>query len=93
MILMSILSVIMFFGGWYLPFGVLLSIEQTTFFFSLKIFFVMFLFVWVRASVPRLRYDQLMSFGWKVILPLSLGWFFFTACALYFMDGFPPFDF
>jgi NADH-quinone oxidoreductase subunit H len=53
----------------------------------------MFLFVWVRASVPRLRYDQLMSFGWKVILPLSLGWFFFTATTLYLLDGFPPFDF
>lgn len=73
MILMSILSVIMFLGGWYLPFGSILSVEQTAFFFSLKIFFIMFLFVWVRASVPRLRYDQLMSFGWKVILPLSLG--------------------
>lgn len=93
MILMSILSVIMFLGGWYLPFGSILSVEQTAFFFSLKIFFIMFLFVWVRASVPRLRYDQLMSFGWKVILPLSLGWFFFTASALYFMNGFPPFDF
>lgn len=93
MILMSILSVIMFLGGWYVPFGDWLSIEQSAFFFSLKIFFIMFLFVWVRASVPRLRYDQLMSFGWKVILPLSLGWFFFTACMLYFLDGFPPFDF
>ena len=93
MILMSILSVIMFLGGWYIPFGGWLSVEQSAFFFSLKIFFIMFLFVWVRASVPRLRYDQLMSFGWKVILPLSLGWFFFTACMLYFLDGFPPFDF
>ena len=63
MILMSILSVIMFLGGWYVPFGAWLSVEQTAFFFSLKIFFIMFLFVWVRASVPRLRYDQLMSFG------------------------------
>jgi NADH-quinone oxidoreductase subunit H len=63
MILMSILSVIMFLGGWYTPFSDWLSIEQSAFFFSLKIFFIMFLFVWVRASVPRLRYDQLMSFG------------------------------
>ena len=92
MILMSILSVIMFLGGWYTPFD-WLSVEQTAFFFSLKIFSIMFLFVWVRASVPRLRYDQLMSFGWKVILPLSLGWFFFTASVLYFLEGFPPFDF
>lgn len=63
MILMSILSVIMFFGGWYAPFNIWLSPEQSAFFFSIKILFVMFLFVWVRASVPRLRYDQLMSFG------------------------------
>lgn len=93
MILMSMLSIILFFGGWYAPFGIPFSNEQLALFFSAKILFIIFLFVWVRASVPRLRYDQLMSFGWKVVLPISLGWFFFTACVLFFLDGFPPFDF
>lgn len=93
MILMSILSVIMFFGGWYAPFYLWLSPEQSALCFSFKVLGIIFAFIWVRASVPRLRYDQLMSFGWKVILPLSLGWFFFTAAMLYFLDGFPPFDF
>lgn len=92
MILMSMLSVLMFFGGWYTPFE-WLSVEQSAVFFSFKVLFIIYLFIWIRASVPRLRYDQLMSFGWKVILPLSLGWFFFTACMLFFLDGFPPFDY
>jgi len=63
MILMSMLSIILFFGGWYAPFGIWFSNEQLALFFSAKILFIIFLFVWVRASVPRLRYDQLMSFG------------------------------
>jgi len=60
-ILMSSIIVILFFGGWlYLP-------------FSIKLLSIMFLFVWIRATLPRYRYDQLMYLGWKVILPLSLG--------------------
>ena len=64
-LLMSALMSIFFFGGW-LPFGAL--------FFSTKTVLVVFLFVWVRAAFPRYRYDQLMRLGWKVFLPLSLGW-------------------
>ena len=60
-ILMSSIIVILFLGGWlYLP-------------FSIKLLIIMFLFVWIRATLPRYRYDQLMYLGWKVILPLSLG--------------------
>lgn len=64
-LLMSALVSIFFLGGW-LPFGAL--------FFSLKTVLVVFLFIWVRAAFPRYRYDQLMRLGWKVFLPLSLGW-------------------
>jgi len=64
-LLMSALTAIFFMGGW-LPFGALL--------FSAKTVFVVFMFVWVRAAFPRYRYDQLMRLGWKVFLPLSLGW-------------------
>jgi len=64
-LLMSTLTAILFMGGW---------LPLNTIFFSLKIVFVVFCFVWVRAAFPRYRYDQLMRLGWKVFLPLSLGW-------------------
>lgn len=72
MILMCSLMVILFFGGW-LP---IINIAPFTllpnwFWFSIKVVFFMFLFIWVRSSLPRYRYDQLMTLGWKVILPLS----------------------
>jgi NADH-quinone oxidoreductase subunit H len=68
-ILMSSIIVILFLGGW-LPF---FFFNLTgSFFFSIKLLFVMFFFVWIRAILPRYRYDQLMFLGWKVILPLSL---------------------
>lgn len=73
-ILMSSLFVILFFGGWlsFLPF-----FGPHWFWFFLKLSFVLFCFIWVRATLPRYRYDQLMSLGWKVMLPLSLALLFF----------------
>jgi NADH-quinone oxidoreductase subunit H len=50
--------------------------------FILKICFWLFVFLWVRATFPRYRYDQLMRLGWKVFLPLSLLWLTLTAAAL-----------
>lgn len=72
-ILMSSIIVILFLGGWLLPFHTYLCFLDGGFFFSLKLLFIMFFFVWIRATLPRYRYDQLMNLGWKVILPLSLG--------------------
>jgi NADH-quinone oxidoreductase subunit H len=68
-ILMCSLIVILFFGGW-LPLFYFIYIPNW-FWFSIKIIFFMFLFIWVRGSLPRYRYDQLMNLGWKIILPLS----------------------
>ena len=70
-VLMCALTTILFFGGWlspvpFLPDGVL--------WFSLKVLFFFFLIAMVKAVVPRYRYDQLMRLGWKVFLPMSLGW-------------------
>ena len=48
----------------------------------IKIFFCLFTFIWVRASLPRYRYDQLMSLGWKTFLPVSIGWLFFSSSIL-----------
>ena len=79
MLLMSSCTVIFFLGGWLSPFeGLdafsLISITEIfgAFWFSVKIIFMVILYVWIRAALPRYRYDQLMGLGWKVFLPLSL---------------------
>jgi NADH-quinone oxidoreductase subunit H len=80
MILMSALTTILFLGGWLGPFGLLPQLGVI--WFVLKICLVLFFFLWVRATFPRYRYDQLMRLGWKVFLPLSLIWLVLTAGAL-----------
>jgi len=69
MIVVSGLVTTLFLGGWYGPF---LSGILGPLWFFIKMVFILFLFIWIRASFPRFRYDQLMKFGWKVLLPLSL---------------------
>lgn len=73
MMLMGGLMSILFFGGWYAPIPALDFIPGVLW-FAAKISFFMFVFYWVRATLPRYRYDQLMRLGWKVFLPLSLFW-------------------
>jgi NADH-quinone oxidoreductase subunit H len=60
-----------FFGGWLMPFGIHPPGWVDPFIVLAKMSFFAFLFIWVRATLPRLRYDQLMSFGWKFLLPLA----------------------
>jgi NADH-quinone oxidoreductase subunit H len=80
---MSSLTTIMFLGGWLPPFDIfVLNIIPGPFWFALKACFFIALFVWARAAYPRYRYDQLMRLGWKIFLPLSLGWVLFTAGTL-----------
>jgi NADH-quinone oxidoreductase subunit H len=68
MLTISVLCVILFFGGWH---GVLVPLPALLW-FSLKVGFFVYVFMWIRFTFPRYRYDQLMSIGWKVLLPLSL---------------------
>jgi NADH-quinone oxidoreductase subunit H len=81
MLLMSSLNVILFLGGWLPPFN-FLSFLPGSFWFSLKICIFVILFVWMRAALPRYRYDQLMNLGWKVFLPVSLAYLILTFCIL-----------
>lgn len=75
MILMSGITTILFLGGWLPPFGIeALSFVPGIIWFALKISFLLFVFIWVRAALPRYRYDQLMRLGWKIFLPLTLVW-------------------
>ncbi len=77
------LTVIFFLGGWHGPvFGpTVLQYLLPVIWFLLKTFAIIFVFIWVRASLPRLRYDQLMEFGWKKLIPVSLVWILALAVA------------
>ena len=87
MILMSGMTTILFLGGWLGPFGILPQIGPI--WFVLKVCACLFVFLWVRATFPRYRYDQLMRLGWKVFLPLSLVWLTLTAGALMLFGWLP----
>ena len=90
MILMSAMTVILFLGGWLPP----VNMEPFTWipgpiWFALKISAVLFCFLWIRATFPRYRYDQLMRLGWKVFLPFSLLWVVLTSGFLVAMGWLP----
>lgn len=90
MIFMSAFGSIFFLGGWLPPVHFLSGLPVPgTVWFALKIVAMLFFFIWVRAAFPRYRYDQLMRLGWKVFLPLSLGWVVFTASVLIAFDWLP----
>jgi NADH-quinone oxidoreductase subunit H len=80
MITVSCVATLLFFGGWSSPFGSLLpqfgglfgQAIMPVFWFVLKVFCFLFLYIWVRGTLPRFRYDQLMGLGWKVLLPLAI---------------------
>ncbi len=80
MFLISGMTTILFLGGWHGPFNILPVLGPL--WFIAKVSFLMFVFVWARATFPRYRYDQLMRLGWKVFLPFSLFWLVLTAGVL-----------
>ena len=83
MILMSAMTAMLFLGGWLPPFGIApFTWIPGPIWFALKIAFCCSVFLWVRATFPRYRYDQLMRLGWKVFLPFSLLWLVLTAGVL-----------
>ena len=73
----SAIAITLFFGGWLGPdFGLPVAVAwvMPIFWFLLKTFVLLFVFVWIRATLPRMRYDQLMNLGWKRMIPASLAW-------------------
>jgi NADH-quinone oxidoreductase subunit H len=81
---MSALAVTFFLGGWNGPvFGpTVLQWFLPVMWFLLKTFAIVFLFIWVRGTLPRMRYDQLMAFGWKRLIPVSLAWIILSMVAV-----------
>ena len=99
LITMSAFITTLFFGGWDIPFtrwdeqvattwsvGAVLRVALTNLVFLLKTFFFIWVFVWVRWTLPRFRYDQLMFLGWKVLLPLSLVYIVIMAAAVLVLE-------
>lgn len=90
MILMAGMTTILFLGGWLPPLDIApLNWIPGPLWFIIKVVALLFVFIWARAAFPRYRYDQLMRLGWKVFLPVSLGWVVLTAFVLKF-TGWTP---
>lgn len=86
MILVSVMGSVLFLGGWLPPVNVgILYLVPGMFWLAAKTGFLLFVFLWIRATFPRYRYDQLMRLGWKVFLPISLVWIFVTGGVLHLM--------
>ena len=93
MVTASALVTTLFFGGYDIPFThwdnappwTVVKLLATLAMFSIKVGFFLFLFIWVRWTLPRFRYDQLMALGWKVMLPLALGYVTVIATAIWFL--------
>ena len=94
MVTASALMVTLFWGGWDIPFVTWDNVPPYTVMktiltfsmFMLKLLFFIFLFMWIRWTLPRFRYDQLMSLGWKTLLPMSLGYIIVVAAAILGLD-------
>jgi NADH-quinone oxidoreductase subunit H len=87
MIMMSALCAILFLGGWLPPFeSQYFDLIPGYLWFLIKVLLLLFVFLWVRATLPRYRYDQLMTLGWKLFLPLSLLWIIITSSFMFFVE-------
>jgi NADH-quinone oxidoreductase subunit H len=93
MFTVSVMCVVLFLGGWYIPgLSYLFEVGSIPYAivshvgFLLKIFFFLFLYIWVRGTLPRFRFDQLMNFGWKFLLPVALANVFITIIIVYFLN-------
>ena len=92
LILISTLVSIMFFGGWLSPFEStwfenIFSFVPGFIWLAIKTLVFIFLFIWLRATLPRYRYDQIMRLGWKIFLPITLIWIFVEGTMIYFKLG------
>jgi NADH-quinone oxidoreductase subunit H len=90
MITVSAVGVTLFLGGWRGPVFRFLPWLWPLVWFGIKLFLVLYALIWVRATLPRFRYDRLMSFGWKVLIPIGLLWILVTAAYIELPNVYPP---
>jgi NADH-quinone oxidoreductase subunit H len=86
MIAVSVIAATLFFGGYLGPFVHQLPLLGPVYLF-IKVFLLLFGMIWVRATIPRIRYDRLMALGWKILLPLSLLSVLLTAVGMVVVGG------
>jgi NADH-quinone oxidoreductase subunit H len=86
LITVSAIAVTLFLGGWRGPAPHFLPWLWPLLWFLVKLFAMLFLYIWIRATLPRFRYDRLMSFGWKVLIPVGLFWVMFTGAVIVLPD-------
>lgn len=93
MFTVSVMCVVLFLGGWYVPgLSYIFEVGSIPYAlashvgFLLKIFFFLFLYIWVRGTLPRFRFDQLMNFGWKFLLPLAIANVILTIVIVFFLN-------
>lgn len=90
MMLVSAITVTLFMGGYLSPFNIqYLNFIPGFIWFMIKVTFLLFIFLWIRATLPRYRYDQLMRIGWKCFLPITLFWVILVASILMFTGNLP----
>jgi NADH-quinone oxidoreductase subunit H len=88
MILIAALTSVFFFGGWLSPFeGIPVIGEAGWWWLVAKIFFFLSVFIWLRATFPRYRYDQIMRLGWKALIPVTIVWIFVEMLLIHFKIG------
>lgn len=91
MITVAVLGTNLFLGGWHAGIPGLPSVGLLGFaWWGLKVAALLFVFIWLRGTLPRFRYDQLMDFGWKVLIPVAAVWILVTATAVTFLPGLAP---
>src|SRR5436305_15089806 len=83
MVIVSAIATVVFLGGWWGPCGIL----PGPWWFLLKVIVLLYVYVWLRATLPRMRYDRLMALGWKSLLPLSLAMMMVTAVVVVAAQG------
>jgi NADH-quinone oxidoreductase subunit H len=88
-LLMSTLTTLLFLGGWSAPFGGVFLVLSGSIWIGLKVSFFVVVFVLLRAGLPRFRYDQLMTLGWTVFLPMSISYFILVAFGLFAFNSLP----